>query len=407
MQGRPDASPPIEARWLYQAAMLVFVVTVTIGILNGLKLLTFERAQLLTHVHAGTLGWITLGVFASCLWLYADPRGPSPARSLIRPLAWVAALGIPAYVAAFWSGSLPARAILGWPVLLTVAAVWLWLIGQSRRSALTLPRLGVLLALTTLLIGSTIGVLVQVELATKARILPERAIAGHVAAQTVGYLVLVAMAIAEWRLRPAATGLSKLGVAQLALPFIGGLIVTIGAMFGSNEALGGFIPFEIAGVAIFTWRLAPELRRIRWLRASPERHFGLIVPFLVADLALLIALIYGVVSGTYADFTLIPVWLVFAFDHAMFIGVMSNGLFGLVQQATLERRTLAPWTDHVLFWGMNFGMVGFVLSLLANQRDLERFFTPIMGGSILLAIAVYSLRLQARAAPLKAAAPAD
>ena len=61
------------------------------------------------------------------------------------------------------------------------------------------------------------------------------------------------------------------------------------------------------------------------------------VPFLVADLVLLIALLYGVVSRAYADFTLIPVWLVFAFDHGMFIGVMSNGLFGLVQTAAAAR----------------------------------------------------------------------
>lgn len=401
MQGRPDASPPIEARWLYQAAMLVFVVTVTIGILNGLKLLTFERAQLLTHVHAGTLGWITLGVLATCFWIFGG------GRSLVRTLAWVAALGVPVYVAAFWSGNLTARAVLGWPVLLALVGFLVWIVLETRRTGLTLPRLAVALAVTSLVLGSSIGVVVQVQLATQTKLLPDAAIGGHVAAQVVGYLVLFAMAITEWRLKPATPRLPKLGVAQVLLPFAGGLFGTVGATLGSNESLGAVILFELLGVAIYVWRFAPIVLRARWLAATPERHFAVMVPFLVADLILLIALIYGVVSGTYADFTLIPVWLVFAFDHAMFIGVMSNGLFGLVQQATLERRTLAPWTDHVLFWGMNFGMVGFVLSLLANQRDLERFFTPIMGGSILLAIAVYSLRLQARPGPLKAAAPAD
>ena len=45
---------------------------------------------------------------------------------------------------------------------------------------------------------------------------------------------------------------------------------------------------------------------------------------------------------------------------------------------------------------MNFGMIGFVPSLLTNQREVERFFAPIMGGSILIAIVACSLRLQAR-----------
>jgi hypothetical protein len=71
-----------ETRWLYSAGLLVFVVTVSIGILNGFHFLTLPRQVLLTHVHAGTLGWITLGVFATCLWLFGEelpPSGPSPA----------------------------------------------------------------------------------------------------------------------------------------------------------------------------------------------------------------------------------------------------------------------------------------------------------------------------------------
>lgn len=400
MQGRIEARPPIEARWLYQAAMLVFIVTVTIGILNGLKLLKFDRAQLLTHVHAGTLGWITLGVLATSFWLFGG------GRSLPRILGWVAALGVPVYVAAFWSGNLTARAVLGWPVLLALVGFWIWILAEIRRTGLTLPRLAVVLAVTSLVLGSSIGVVVQVQLATQAKLLPDAAIGGHVTAQVVGYLVLFAMAITEWRLKPETGRLPKLGVAQVVIPFAGALIGTVGVTVGSNEALGAIILAELLGVAIYVWRFAPIVLRTRWLAAEPERHFAIMVPFLVADLALLITLIYGVVSGAYADFALIPVWLVFAFDHAMFIGVMSNGLFGLVQEATRERRALAPWVDQVLFWGMNFGMVGFVLSLLANQRDLERFFTPIMGGSILLAIAVYSLRLQARGAPAPVAAHA-
>lgn len=406
MQSNVRAHPPIESRWLYQAAMLVFVITVSIGILNGLKLVTFDRAQLLTHVHAGTLGWITLAVLATCLWLFGTTG--SPARSLVRPLAWVAALGVPVYVAAFWSGNLPARAIFGWPVLLAIAGFYLWVIQQLRVSRLTIPRLAVFLALTSLIIGSTIGVLFQVQLATEQKFLPDAIIGGHVSAQVVGYLVLIAMAITEWRLKPDSATLSRLAIAQVSLPFLGALIAIIGASLGSNEALGAFIPFEVVGVAIFVWRFAPEVKRATWLAGGPERHFAVMVPFLVADLALLITLIYGVISGTYADFTLIPVWLFFAFDHAMFVGVMSNGLFGLIQEVTRERRALVPWADHVLFWGMNLGMIGFVLSLLTNQRDLERFFAPIMGGSILIAIVAYSLRLQTRAAaPLGAPSPAQ
>ena len=47
-----------SARGLYLVAMAVFVVTVSIGIANGLDAVEFDRNAILTHVHSGTLGWI-------------------------------------------------------------------------------------------------------------------------------------------------------------------------------------------------------------------------------------------------------------------------------------------------------------------------------------------------------------
>ena len=393
--------PSSDVRFLYQVAMLVFVVTVSIGILNGLKVLTFERPQLLTHVHAGTIGWITLGAFATTFWIFGSAGGGAA-----RWLGVLAAVAVPFYVAAFWSGNLPARAITGVPVLAAIVGVFVWVVARTRAAPLTVPRLAVLLALFTLVLGSIIGVLVQVSLATGTKLVPDSAIGGHVGAQVVGYLVLIAMAISEWMLVPDTGRPPKLGIAQIVLPFVGGLLVMLGAMFDVQPLLGAFIPFEVVALAIYVWRIGPRLARVQWLRADPARQFGLMVPFLVADVALLIRLITGVVSGEWPDFAQIPPWLVFGFDHAMFIGVMSNGLFGLVQETTRPRQAVLGWADHVLFWGMNAGMIGFVASLVANARDLERLFTPVMGGSILAAILAYTLRLRARPAPREACAPA-
>jgi hypothetical protein len=66
---------------------------------------------------------------------------------------------------------------------------------------------------------------------------------------------------------------------------------------------------------------------------------------------------------------------------------------------TEERRSFWPWVDDVLFWGMNFGMVGFVISLLLDARLLERVFTPIMGLSILLALLTYTIRMRRSSEP--------
>ena len=394
-EGKPLAGArySTEIRWLFSAGLLVFVVTVAIGILNGFHFLTLPSQVLLTHVHAGTLGWITLGVFATCLWLFGDdtPAGGKP--SAIRALSLLAAVGIPLYVLAFLSGNLLARAILGFPVLVAIVGLLVWLMSRIRLVRLTVPHLAVLAAIATLVVGSTIGVLIQLELASKNAFLPEGAIGGHVTAQVVGYLVLIGMSISEWRLKNTP-GLTWPGVIQVGLLFLGGVLITIGALLNVQALLGAFIPAELAAVIIYTFRLGPQLRRIDWLAPTSDRHFGLVVPYLILNLALLIWLITGVVTKIYARFEMIPLWLVFAFDHTMFIGVMSNSLFGLIQQASRGAERFWPWAEQVVFWGMNGGMIGFVLTLATDQRQLEKLFTPIMGGSILVGIVTYSVRLR-------------
>src|SRR4029078_8174441 len=82
--------------------MLVFTYTITIGILNGTDLVDFDRRRILGHVHAGTLGWLTLCVFAASLWLFGE-GDPLSARA--RQAGGLLAVGgmasFPCYVAAF------------------------------------------------------------------------------------------------------------------------------------------------------------------------------------------------------------------------------------------------------------------------------------------------------------------
>jgi len=90
----------------------------------------------------------------------------------------------------------------------------------------------------------------------------------------------------------------------------------------------------------------------------------------------------------------IPLGLLIALDHSIFVGVMTNAIFGLLQGATQERHTIWPWAEDVLFWGINIGLIGFLITLLSGVLVLERFFTPIMGLSILLGLLTYGLRMR-------------
>jgi hypothetical protein len=390
-----------DIRLLFQTAMGVFVITVGIGILNGQHFVTLSQDILLTHVHAGTIGWITLSVMALCLWLFGGDDSPAAraaqdaSRPYIRALSVLAAISVPVYVTAFFSGNLVARATFGFPVLAAIVGFLVWIIWRSRQIRLGVAHLAILGSLITVTVGAVIGVLLQIQFATSGNFLPVGAFAAHPATMVVGYLLLVGMAISEWRLMPETGRLSRAGLVQIALPFTAGLVLTVGLLSNSFALLGVNVLFELGGVGIYIIRFAPRILRVHWLEPWSERYFAISSIFVVINVALIVYLIGAIVTKVYTNFLLIPRWLVFGQDHAMFIGVMTNALFGLIYEVTWERRDYWRWADHVLFWGMNFGMIGFIVSLLADARVFERVFTPIMGGSILIGLLTYTLRLRA------------
>ena len=85
MSGRQEPSALLEpqVRLMLRAALLIFVYTVSVGILNGLDVIDFPRSLLLAHIHGGTLGWMTLGILAATLWLFADGAGPSRSSEVL------------------------------------------------------------------------------------------------------------------------------------------------------------------------------------------------------------------------------------------------------------------------------------------------------------------------------------
>src|SRR2546426_930559 len=66
---------------------------------------------------------------------------------------------------------------------------------------LDIPKLSVIFGLTTLVIGSTVGVTVQIILGTGNQLPTTTDLIGaHAAAQVGGYLILVAAGVIEWQL---------------------------------------------------------------------------------------------------------------------------------------------------------------------------------------------------------------
>ncbi len=383
---------------LYRVALVIFTVTVAIGLFNGFHFIELSRAVLLTHVHAGTLGFITLSVFATAYWLYSGPGGTTDAHA--RNVAVAMAVAVPVYVLAFLSGNYVLRAIFGVPVLLLILGMAVFLyrnLGTGRST----PRLGVLLALIVLVIGSTIGVLIQIQLAANHTFLPDNAVAGHASAQVFGYLVLVALSLIDWRLR-GTSDLTWPGGIQVVLYFLAGLLVAIGALLNILPLLGSFIPLSIIATVIFLVRVGPSVLTTNWMEAGSRRHYAIAVPWVLVNIVVTITAVVIVIKGGINN---APFNLFVAADHAIFIGVMVNLVFALIQDFTPSQRHIAPWTEDVVFWVMNIALVGFVATLLLNQQAGEKLFVPFQGAAILIGIVVYSMRLAA--SDRESAAPAQ
>lgn len=392
----------------FQYALAIFTLTALIGVANATKVFgTLSRDTILTHVHSGTLGWITMGAFGIALWIYGGGASAAAARSVL-----LTGLATIAYILAFWSGNIPARAVFGTIQLVVIVAWWWWVFSQVRRigfGRLDVPRLGIFLALTTLIVGSTIGVYIQVFLAT-GQVMPAQGagpdlVGGHATAQVSGYLVLMAVAVGEWRLRADRGARSRWGLAEAYMLFLAGLLTAVGVLLTIIPLALVANLLQLTAVIVFVARSFAALRATRWGEAAAARHFALTGPFLLLNVVLFFALIAIFISAQ-GDFSKVPFGLVIAYDHSMFVGVMTNVLFGTAIALAGSQRQW-PWADHVTFWLLNVGLLAFlgVLIFAGQGSELLRYTAPVMGVGALVGIGALSLRLSAASGATTAAAP--
>ena len=286
---RSGSSPTwvVAARDLYLVAMAVFVVNIVIGILNGADAVEFDRNQILTHVHAGTVGWLTLTIVASTFLLF---------KAADRRLMLGLAILVPVYVLAFYTGNFAFRAIGG--VALLIAIGWLlWWVWQTYLAGeRSLPRLAVVLGLTTFGYGALIGVLLQVGFAAGVVIVPGNAIGAHASAMTFGYLVLVAMGLIEWRVL-GTRGMPRAGLVQIGALFLGGAVISVSLLVGAQEAGGAiYLLTSLIAVVLFAVRVWPRSLRTDWVAANPSRHIAASSIWVVAAMAIFMYVVFVVIS---------------------------------------------------------------------------------------------------------------
>jgi hypothetical protein len=364
------------------AAMAIFVVTVVMGILNGTDLVDLPHGALLAHVHSGTLGWITLSIFAAAAWI----SGAADMPRLLRDGSIVAVV---LYVAAFWADVDEIRPVAGTLMLASIVwfAVWVFRVRTAR--TLTVPGLSILLASVNLVIGGVLGVILGLAHAGLFDLSSE--IAGaHPAMMVVGYLILAGVAVDEQLVGgPGTERLTRLGAWQAYLFFGAGIALVLGILLDIQPLLGMNLLGEVVGVAFALVRMRGEIAGAGWSSPGPARFGAVSILWLVPAVGLIVYLIATYIE----DFDQAPVRLLLALDHATFVGILTNAILGLLLVAAGRRATWA-WADQLVFWGVNIGLVGFVIGLIADAPEVKRISTPVMGAAILLGLLTAGMRLR-------------
>ena len=372
-----------SARDLYLVAMAVFLVTIIIGILNGADAVEFDRNAILTHVHSGTVGWLTLTIVASTFLLL---------RATDRRLMLALAVLVPIYVLAFYTGNFAFRAIAGTALLAVVVWLLYWAWMTYLAGDRTLPRLAVLLGLTSFGYGAVVGVLIQVGLALNLVILPGDTVGAHASAMTFGYLVLTAMGLIEWRIL-GTRDLPTLGLVQVGALFLGGFVISVALLAGA-EQIGGMIYLltQLVAVVIFVIRVWPRALNRSWTDADPARHFSAASVWAVAALILFMYIVFTFITAANPDDpNALPLNILIASDHAVYLGVSTNGVIGLLSLLFLRGRAPA-WMTQVIFWGVNLGLLVFAIGLIVDTAEIKRIGAPVMGVTLLVALALLAVR---------------
>ena len=391
-----SAAPP-GVRRLFRAAMVIFIITIVIGILNGTDLWDPPRNTLLTHVHAGTLGWITLSVFAGAIWMFA---GEGKASTGALPTFSIVALAL--YVFAFWSGDIfdttesIQRPIGG--TLAFIAMVWMfvWVMRAKRGEKWNVAEFGMGLSLAFLVFGAVLGVLLGFQLAGVEVVDPENAQRlgeSHPGAMVAGFVVLAALALIEWLMpgrKVPSLGESKSGVVQMLLLFVAGILFVVGFLLDIEALYQSAVPLQVVGTVILLVRFRKQLAPSQWGGPVINRYARTPILGLVGVVALIAYLIGQLSSGSEFE-DLLPVAL--AMDHLNFLMVVTNLVFGMMVLATAASEA----AGKAVYWGLNIGVLGFAVGLITESSTVKRIFTPILGVALLYGIYIY---MTAKEAPV-------
>lgn len=373
-------------RVIFLAATLFFLVNIALGFENARIDGELPFWQLMTHLHAGALGWITLSVIGFTIWLFTGDREVSPAyERRVRLLGWGTIVAFTAYIAsiaiAFSQGGgtwilLP---IFGSASMLAIWVATVYALTQLRRvPVVTTPHVLLTSGLLVASLGTSMGVLLGLRHATSVGI---QEVGAH-APVMVFYLFLVAAAIVEWVVVEDAGDWTRGGMAQAATLVIAGAIPPIAFLLGFEMLAPLMLVMLVLFLVLFLARVGRSAIVTNPLQGGVSAwvFFGTI--WLIVTVFMFPAEIVLQPNP--------PAWILPVLAHIGFLGVSTNLMFAVLTVWTRHGRDVHPWAEPGAQWLLNLGLLTFIVLRIAVEIRLGAF---VMGLGALLGVAVMLYRL--------------
>lgn len=383
-----------HTRLIFLGSLLVFLINITLGFGNVITPGEIPRWQILTHLHGGTIGWLTLTAVGFTVWLFTGDREVTNTyERRVRWLAWAAVLFGAGYVLSFGvSFSLTGNAFTLLPIFGTGMMLVFWatallaLTQLQHQPVVRNEHLIVAGAFTLASLGAIMGVLLGFQHAFGSLPLPEGLpnTQGHAFPMDIYALVLVS-AVIEWvYVGEESSGWTRAGLTQAVVWPGAGVLVFIAALLDFMPlALIGLILGLAVGPAIFLARIGWRVGRVD-PRQPGTRQWAMITPlWLVVFVVLFVGSIMGVIPQDLE-------WVGPVAFHSYFVGYVTNGLFGLLSARTNTGRTLHEWAEPTAFWLLNLGLVTFAATEIAYGG---RHGAVVMGIGVLLGVVTFGYRL--------------
>jgi hypothetical protein len=394
-----------QIRIILLGSAILFLINIFFGFDNAVTTGVLPRSQSLLHLHAGSIGWITLSQLAIAIWVFTGNREISETyASRIRTIAYLAIGFFAGYIVSFGIAfSQGGSFFVLMPIFGTGAMLMIWVaaiyaLTQLRRQAVvTTVHILVAGGLLVAAVGATMGVLLGLELAIGEHILPIPASEDRVgvhAGMMDTYLILVAAGIVEWFVqKDPSKRWTVPGLLQALFLTVAGLIVPLAFVTGLLEQLLPiFALLLLLGLIFFLARIGRRALARNPMRGGVKAWGTFGTFWLVIYVAIFIYFAATLPMGL--D---IPSWLFAVFAHAGFVGMMTNIILGVDAARTEDSAHVLSWGESASMWTINIGMLVFFGLKVATDTRLGAI---AMGIGVLLGVVTMIQRLRASGAAL-------